>query len=378
MIEPRRGRIRKQDRYSPGSARRRQEYFNCQLASCRKYLYKVGLVISAFNLMLLIPDTLFIGGVKSKVYVIVFRILFSLSLALFSLIFPRIRTFRTYYWMITANELTGIALFLFVLNQYAPPDYLIQSAGLNVILLTIFLFPNQFWNSLTVSVIGTVGFLYFAYVRIGGMSAGELAASIVYDSATIYLCSVYVLGRDRQQYREFLSRTQLIRLSFTDRLTNASSRNRLFSEFPRWQRICVRQQMPLSLSLFDIDRFKSVNDRYGHMLADDVLIELARVIRRHLRSTDLLVRWGGDEFVILFPQTDEKAACGILERIRKNVEKHLFAEQIRITCSFGVAEMESGSTLDTMVQKADDRMYAGKRLGGNRVEPAQEKEDQLS
>ncbi|WP_411675856.1 GGDEF domain-containing protein [Caproicibacter sp.] len=352
---------------------RRTAYFNYQLISSRKYINQVCLAVGVFNEALLIPDSIFVKSPMSKLLIVLFRTLFTGLLVLFSLYCSRARGYRSFYRCTTGMELLAVAIFLFVLVQYDPPNFMVQAAGLYILLLAFFLVPNRYRNMLAVSTVGMAGFLYFSWRKLGGLSIDELMAAVIYFAATVLICSIFALGRDRQQYGEFLSKAQLMKLSYTDQLTRASSRNRLFSEFARWQKICLGRQRPLSLSLFDIDRFKSVNDQFGHSIADRVLAELADVIRAHLRSSDLLVRWGGDEFVILFPETDRNKAAGILNRVRYAIEKKRFAGKIHITCSFGLAEMEEGSTLDSMVQKADDLMYSAKKQGGNRVEIREEK-----
>ena len=361
--------------YGGRSLERTQAYFNYQLASWRKYIYRSCLVLGAFNEALLIPDLMLIGDGAGRALVVVFRTLFTALLVLFSLFSRRIRAGRSFFRLMTGLEFLAVVIFLFVLTRYEKPDFMIQAAGLYIMILIVFLFPNRYWSMLAVSLFGIAGFYFLFCFVIGGVGVNELTASLVYFAATLYVCSIYAVGQDRRQYREFLSKIQLMRMNYTDPLTKASSRNRLFSEFARWQRSCLRHRKPLSLALFDIDRFKSVNDRYGHVLADDVLVELVGLIRPHLRGTDLLVRWGGDEFVILFPDTDPGDAARILERIRGAGGRHLFAQRIPVTCSFGVAGMEEASTLDSMIRKADDLMYQGKKLGGNRVESEQRRED---
>ncbi len=367
------GRIRMKSSGDGAKPGRRTAYFNYQLISSRKYINQVCLAVGVFNEALLIPDSIFVKSPMSKLLIVLFRTLFTGLLVLFSLYCSRARGYRSFYRCTTGMELLAVAIFLFVLVQYDPPNFMVQAAGLYILLLAFFLVPNRYRNMLAVSTVGMAGFLYFSWRKLGGLSIDELMAAVIYFAATVLICSIFALGRDRQQYGEFLSKAQLMKLSYTDQLTRASSRNRLFSEFARWQKICLGRQRPLSLSLFDIDRFKSVNDQFGHSIADRVLAELADVIRAHLRSSDLLVRWGGDEFVILFPETDRNKAAGILNRVRYAIEKKRFAGKIHITCSFGLAEMEEGSTLDSMVQKADDLMYSAKKQGGNRVEIREEK-----
>jgi len=356
-----------------GKSERSQAYFHYQLLSCRRYLNKICLAVGIFNELLLIPDLLLIADGTGKNLIVLFRTAYTAFLILFSMYDSGSRGFRSFYRVITFAELLAVGLFLFVMVQYDPPNFMIQAAGLYVIMLAVFLVPNRYRNMLFVAIFGISGFLFFSWRKLGRLNPDELTASMIYFGVTILICSIFALGRDRQQYQEFLTKTRLIKMSYTDQLTKASSRNRLFSEFAKCQKTCMRLCQPLSLSLFDIDRFKSVNDRFGHTAADHVLADLVDLIQTRLRSEDLLVRWGGDEFVILLPATNLENAAKILEGIRSAVEKKCFVREIKITCSFGVAQMEENSTLDSLIREADDRMYEGKNRGGNRVEYGQKR-----
>lgn len=346
---------------------RRQAYFNYKLVSCRKYMFRVCLVCAAFNQLLLLPDLFFVSNSANKLFVILLRSVFTAFLALFSLYYARARAFRSFYRIVSAVEFLNILLFLFVTSQYDQSALLLQGAGLYVILLIIFLLPNQYKNMLALSFFAIISFLLLAWKKRIGLTANELITSSIYFAATILICSIFARGRDHQQYCEFVTKNHLMKMSYTDQLTKVPNRNKLFTEFAKWERICRKKGEPLSLSLFDIDQFKSINDRFGHILADRVLVELAGVIRPCLRPSDLLVRWGGDEFVILLPQTDLQDAARILDHIRLSVDRKKFAENIHITLSFGVAEMQKDSTLDSIIQQADDLMYESKKQGGNKV-----------
>jgi diguanylate cyclase (GGDEF)-like protein len=122
-----------------------------------------------------------------------------------------------------------------------------------------------------------------------------------------------------------------------------------------------------SVVLFDVDHFKSVNDTYGHHVGDHVLREIALVAAGHLRDGQLLGRWGGEEFVLLLPDQDEETAARIVERVRRALDTHTFAEVGHVTASFGVAERQPGESVTSTVDRADAAMYAAKRAGRNRV-----------
>lgn len=126
----------------------------------------------------------------------------------------------------------------------------------------------------------------------------------------------------------------------------------------------------VSLIMCDLDRFKAVNDSYGHHAGDVALIKFSNIIRRCIRKTDFAYRFGGEEFVILMPETTLHEAAILAERLRTEISNTNFPEiegLSHITCSFGVAESMSDDTLDSLVRRGDNRLYAAKNAGRNIV-----------
>jgi diguanylate cyclase (GGDEF)-like protein len=156
----------------------------------------------------------------------------------------------------------------------------------------------------------------------------------------------------------------------TDPLTGLSNRlqfnQALTTEISR----SMRYETPLSLVLYDIDDFKAVNDTHGHQIGDKVLVQLSRFVPNLLRNTDLLARWGGEEFVILVPGSDGKRAYQAAEKLRNAIEQVKFDEIGAVTCSFGVAQYVYGDDAETLISRADDALYRAKLNGRNRVELA--------
>lgn len=160
---------------------------------------------------------------------------------------------------------------------------------------------------------------------------------------------------------------KLAQLASTDPLTGLYNRRSL-GEFLAAEMIRVtRYPSPMSLIIFDIDHFKSINDLFGHDVGDDVLRDIAKVIQCNIRKTDIFARWGGEEFIILSPETTGDHAENLAEKLRNAVENYDFALPKKITVSFGVAEYISGETSEQMIKRADKAMYQAKENGRNRV-----------
>jgi two-component system cell cycle response regulator len=163
----------------------------------------------------------------------------------------------------------------------------------------------------------------------------------------------------------------------TDPLTRVANRRaferRLREEVERW----ARRDEPLACIFADIDHFKGINDRHGHQVGDRVLQRVAQLLGKDLRATDVLARFGGEEFVLLLPHTDAQRAATIAERLRRTVEECPFdgagAGKLTVTASFGVAALDGdgtgyGPATDSwIVREADQALYRAKRSGRNRV-----------
>ncbi len=160
-------------------------------------------------------------------------------------------------------------------------------------------------------------------------------------------------------------------LVMTDGLTQVFNKRKLDEELAREFSRADRHHRPLSLVLFDIDHFKEVNDTYGHLCGDFVLQQIARRTAKHLRPEQVFARAGGEEFVILSPETELEGAVELAEKLRQRIasEAFCYAElEVRITCSFGVASLEPGmERAEDLYAAADRAMYGSKGGGRNQV-----------
>jgi diguanylate cyclase (GGDEF)-like protein/hemerythrin-like metal-binding protein len=165
---------------------------------------------------------------------------------------------------------------------------------------------------------------------------------------------------------------ELEHVASTDKLTGSWNRRRLEESVRSEMDRLKRYDHPLCLMVFDIDFFKKVNDRYGHGVGDQVLVEFAAQIRSSLRTSDSLTRWGGEEFVLLCPNTTLSTATLLAERLRNKIAGANFPEVGNITASVGVAECVSGETFEQWFQRADEALYRAKSGGRNQVQIAPE------
>jgi two-component system cell cycle response regulator len=174
-------------------------------------------------------------------------------------------------------------------------------------------------------------------------------------------------GNIEAEYHE-----EIYRLTILDGLTQIHNQ-RYLTEF--LEREVIRSQRharPLSVLMFDIDKFKSINDSFGHLCGDFVLRELADIVRQTVRGEDLFARYGGEEFVLVLVETDLQEGVGVAERIRNLVAEHQFrfeSTPVKLTISIGLTSTtgDMAMTPTILLKTADDKLYQAKREGRNRV-----------
>lgn len=160
----------------------------------------------------------------------------------------------------------------------------------------------------------------------------------------------------------------------TDILTGLANRLEMLNQLEIEQKRSERYRKPFSLILGDLDLFKQVNDSYGHLAGDRVLRQVATQLRDSLRTEDVCARWGGEEFMMLLPETSLSQAVVVAEKLAAAVrDKEIVWDNhpIGLTMSFGVGEYQTGSSIDEFIQRVDTALYAAKHAGRNRVEIAE-------
>jgi diguanylate cyclase (GGDEF)-like protein len=161
---------------------------------------------------------------------------------------------------------------------------------------------------------------------------------------------------------------ELKQLSITDSLTGLYNRMHLNEQFLLEHNRSLRHNRPLSIIMLDIDQFKKINDSYGHLSGDLVLEAIAETIQKAVRQTDILGRWGGEEFLIICPETTLEGAKSMAEKLRKVIREIEFPFDHQVSASFGVSKLINGQELKDLISLADKALYKAKKNGRNRVE----------
>ena len=168
---------------------------------------------------------------------------------------------------------------------------------------------------------------------------------------------------------------ELENISRTDQLTRISNRMRLDEVLQNQYNRFYRNNELCSVILIDIDHFKLVNDEYGHLIGDSILIEFASILKLSVRVDDTVGRWGGEEFLIILPHTNLKLAIQLAQKLKTKINDHIFTTVKHQTASFGVATLEKGITIQTLLYTADNALYQSKSNGRNCVTSSQEIKD---
>lgn len=159
----------------------------------------------------------------------------------------------------------------------------------------------------------------------------------------------------------------LFEMATKDALTGAYNRNYFTDAFDKKASESKRTGNPFSIILLDVDHFKSINDQYGHLKGDYVLKEIANTLKENLRESDVVCRWGGEEFIVLCLNTDLGKANVVAEKLRRAVETQKFKGVYRITVSVGVTQWNEEDKRDTVLKRVDNSLYLAKLTGRNKV-----------
>jgi diguanylate cyclase (GGDEF)-like protein len=205
----------------------------------------------------------------------------------------------------------------------------------------------------------------------GGVRLGQLAFGVAGDSSEIDKIATSVARELASVVRLVLLVEESQRLAMMDGLTGLKNRRAFIGELEREIARSNRTASKTSVLLLDLDHFKSINDTHGHASGDAVLVAVGQTLQKESRAYDTVGRWGGEEFVVTLPSTEEKHALVVAERMRVAIEQIEIASPARVriplSASIGVAQLQPGESLSAVVDRADRAMYAAKVSGRNRV-----------
>jgi diguanylate cyclase (GGDEF)-like protein len=188
-------------------------------------------------------------------------------------------------------------------------------------------------------------------------------ALLGFISGVVFLISIgyYLVFKEKNEI-------EIKRLSRMDHLTNAYNRIFFDEQIDFAIKKFNRYNTPFSAILIDIDYFKKINDTYGHTKGDEILVLLVKILKSSTRDTDIVARWGGEEFAVLLPSTSLDQATLVAQKLRTKIESYHFCSEFSVTCSMGVSEVTKNDTEKRLFKRIDEALYLAKENGRNRVE----------
>jgi polar amino acid transport system substrate-binding protein len=186
------------------------------------------------------------------------------------------------------------------------------------------------------------------------MGIGLIAVIII----SIFVYRQFEMGRYHKK---------LLKMATTDPLTGLANRIRLDQKLLECYQSFQRSERNFVVIIIDLDYFKRVNDTFGHLVGDKTLVTLAKLLRDNIRNTDTIGRWGGEEFMIISPETSIEGGESLAEKIKSVIEEYTFPDIIRMTCSFGISESRHNDRIEDIVGRADRALYRAKEEGRNRI-----------
>jgi len=326
---------------------------------------------------------------REAMSIVSFNVLILLSIALFT------SGIRMYFalkpWPIRYWIYNGLNLLLFIQFTLISPSMWVRIIVYSIVSLTFFTdlylgikskLPSldKNWRTTITWLIGyhmitTLSRLITLtnpeYVTKSWLDLGATTIISLYLSLfafTIWVIGIVLLDTFKVMSALKAKNDELSALALIDALTGVPNRNSMENELEKLVELAKRYGNQLSFILADIDHFKQVNDRLGHDVGDEVLRHTALIIKKNIRTTDMIFRWGGEEFLIVTPQTNLDGARLLAEKIRESYHFEDFGAAGKLTISLGVAQWIDSEAIDVWFKRADIALYQAKSAGRNRVE----------
>jgi len=344
-----------------------KEFINHYLGENTKYMRPIILALGLAYWLFIIPDFFIIKSYEILTILLINRTIFLISMLVFYIIVRNIGNYTHLTYWITFYEFFFVILFLLTFVFYESPDFLIQAFGVMIVILGLSHLPNKWINTLATDMVISIGFIILSQSIIPGLNFAEYSAGIVYIILVVFITSLSSLRINNFNRKQYIYSQELLHLSNTDPLTGVYNRSKLNEELDKLIELSRRYNTPFSFVIFDFDDFKSINDTHGHLTGDEVLKKTINIVCQSKRKSDIIARWGGEEFVLLLPNTTREQSIEMTKRLQATIAKNSYDNVAGITCSFGLASYEKNDTSDTLMSRADKLLYIAKSEGKNKI-----------
>ncbi len=343
-----------------------QEYARAQIIQSFHYMRALAFALGIVFFLFIIADYMVNSSAATLLFILANRVLICLCAFGLYFVMSVSKNYGRFYYLYNLAIVCSSVSFYLICLSYEHPIFLLQVMGLFAIVLVVFMVPNRWINKVLVATVISVAFFAVMAVARPGIPGNEYIAGMIYSILVLALRAVSTYKNEAQRRLLYLNGRQLEILSKTDSMTGLYNRETLSADLS--QRI---EQVDLcgddfGIVLFDIDDFKAINDTYGHLMGDKVLLEIVHMVQEQLAFDCPMYRWGGEEFIIIFPDCSHYNCVELSDKLCRGID-NLKLNEVRVTCSFGIACYQSGDTIQAMLARADSNLYAAKSSGKNCV-----------
>ena len=343
-----------------------RDYLIHDMKRTKRFLMPLLLFFGVLYFLFIIPDYFNLGQTSQFLAVFINRFLVFILILILYIKLKKADAFDFFYRWIAVYQMIIFASFLFTLLSYENPNILIQTFGMMLIVISLFLVPSRWLTTFLISLVYIFAFYIISGLLGAPIDAGERLASLIFLLIVLIISGVSSLRTNYYKRVQYDQEQKLLVMSMTDPLTGSFNRIILNSEFNDLFNPNITHP-EATVILFDLDDFKKVNDQYGHLYGDNVLVELVQLFKPLMNEKSSLVRWGGEEFMVYLKDASLKEGKAFAEKLKARLANHLFENNLTITCSFGVASSKECKSLNELLNKVDVRMYQAKSLGKNRI-----------
>lgn len=348
-------------------SRLEKEYSENEIKDSLWYVRPIILILGILFFSFIIPDSLLIKETKTLTTILLIRGAVFLSILLLYII-TKSENYLSFFNLFSVYEVAVSLSFFVICYNYEDPNFLIQTFGTITIIIAVFIIPNRWINKIITSFAISAEFFILSLYIFHNIKFSEFSAAVVYTGLISILVCINTYNIEYYKRKQYLNNQRLKHLSSTDPMTGLFNRATLNKEIARCISIYHETSHPFSLVIFDVDNFKGINDKYGHPVGDNVLLDIVGIVKNRIREYDMFFRWGGEEFILLLTNTSRQQAYSLVENLRKMIDDFSFKNNEHVTCSFGIAGYEEEDDIDSLLARCDRNLYVAKGKGKNKVE----------
>jgi diguanylate cyclase (GGDEF)-like protein len=348
-----------------------KEYRRASFFSARAHVRVLVTLLAILLVTVLAAELMFVTAASHHWIGLVLRLLYLSAAVLTVMRVCSLSDFAPLASTVTSFEVLSLIVWLYLsyLSRNAYHPLVLQTGTLSLALLVL-LIPNRWLHTVILSAAASLTALLLAPWASDPATRLNLLVFMLFQTGALLAAAMLTRRSDTDHRAQYLRQEKLLRVSLTDPLTGIANRGRFNEALQDWVRCAHQYHVALSLVLFDFDDFKAVNDTYGHLIGDQVILQTVNLVDDAIRRRDIFARWGGEEFTLLFPDTRLEDAVEIVERLRQTVESHKYPRCGQVTASFGVVQYRPGESPEAFMDRADRLLYRAKADGKNCVRTA--------